>query len=507
MFDISHTHAATVEIRPSVSKADPAAVFAALASRPDVCWLESTAADDRLGRYTIAACRPLVVATLRDGVLTGPTGPTGPDNSGEPPTHGPALPPVWWPSGCGESLTDALRRLLSCVRASLPTDCAYGPGWMGYLGYELGRHFERLPGQAVRDTALPDMHLAFYDAVAVFDRQSGRWQLACLRFDDPPEGAGRAEHDLLAAFAEAESIRPPSAAVLAAADLAACVADSGLTSTFTPDAYRAAVARCIEYIAAGDIFQVNLSQRLTRASDVAAATVYQALRANNPAWYSGYIATEHWAIASSSPELFLRCRDGHITTRPIKGTSRRTGDPDADQRAAAELVTSVKDNAELAMIIDLLRNDLGRVCRYGTVRVTDARALEMHPTVFHLVGTVEGDLRLECDRADLIAATFPGGSITGAPKIRAMAIIDEIEPVARGAYTGSIVHLGVDGSAEMSIVIRTAICERGCVHVNVGGGIVADSTPDGEYAETLDKARAVLAAIIAAERMAPVEAE
>jgi len=377
---------------------------------------------------------------------------------------------------------------------------------MGYLGYELGRHFERLGGRAVRDTALPDMHLGFYDAVAVFDRVAGCWQLATLRFDDPPAGAGGAEKELLAALREAAVAPAPPAPVANAADREQWLTDPRLTSDFAPDAYREAVGRCIEYIAAGDIFQVNLSQRFSLATDVDAASVYRSLRANNPAWYSAYIAAADWAVASSSPELFLRCRDGHITTRPIKGTSRRTGDNAADRRAAAALLASAKDNAELAMIIDLLRNDLGRVCRYGSVRVTEARTLETHPTVLHLVGAVEGDLRDECGLADLVAATFPGGSITGAPKIRAMEIIDEIEPIARGVYTGSIVHMGVDGSAEMSIVIRTAVCERGRVHVNVGGGVVADSTPDGEYVETLDKARAVFAAILAAEKTAPVGA-
>jgi para-aminobenzoate synthetase component 1 len=338
-----------------------------------------------------------------------------------------------------------------------------------------------------------------------------------LEFDTPPAGAGHAAPALLAAIGRASPAPEmgntggvPCSLVEHVGDgtmecphgrrAAMAPASNRFVSNFTPDAYRAAVARCVEYIAAGDIFQVNLSQRFSRAVTAGPMTIYRQLRRRNPAWYAGYLAAGPWAVLSSSPELFLRVRDGRVTTRPIKGTRPRTGDAAVDAVAAAELQASAKDNAELAMIIDLMRNDLGRVCRYGSVRVTQPRVLEAHPTVFHLVGTVEGDLHERYDRVDLLRATFPGGSITGAPKIRAMEIIDELEPVARGVYTGSLCHFGVDGSAELSIAIRTAVWDAGTVHVQAGGGIVADSTPDGEYRETLDKARAVLEAVDAAEQ-------
>ncbi|MCK4602830.1 MAG: anthranilate synthase component I family protein, partial [Phycisphaerae bacterium] len=203
----------------------------------------------------------------------------------------------------------------------------------------------------------------------------------------------------------------------------------------------------------------------------------------------------HCAVVSSSPELFLRLRGDRVITRPIKGTRPRVGSPEADEAAKADLLASPKDNAELAMIIDLLRNDLGRVCSFGSVRVTEPCRLETHPTVFHLVGTVEGRLRDGVGPAELLRATFPGGSITGAPKIRAMEIIDELEPSARGVYTGCIGHVGADGACEWNIAIRTIVCDGGEAYVQVGGGIVADSSPDGEYDETLDKARAMLEAI------------
>ncbi len=279
----------------------------------------------------------------------------------------------------------------------------------------------------------------------------------------------------------------PGARSLAAAD-----------RNFSPEAYRRAVARCVEYIAAGDIFQVNLSQRLRVGQAPPPLTIYRSLRQRNPAWYSAMLLLGESAVLRSSPELFLRVRGREVLTRPIMGTRPRVGDPAADAAAAAELLASEKDNAELAMIIDLLRNDLGRVCRFGSVRVSHRRELETHPTVFHLVGSVVGRLREGVDFVDLLAATFPGGSITGAPKIRSMEIIDELEDVARGVYTGSIGYLGVSGNAELNIVIRTVVWDRGSAYVQVGGGIVADSTPEAEYRETLDKARALLEAIAAA---------
>jgi para-aminobenzoate synthetase component 1 len=260
----------------------------------------------------------------------------------------------------------------------------------------------------------------------------------------------------------------------------------------------------VEYIAAGDIFQANLSQRFRVEAAPPPLAIYQALRRRNPAWYSAYLGFRELgrpvAVLSSSPELFLRVRGDRVLTRPIKGTRPRTARPDADTAAARELLASEKDNAELAMIVDLLRNDLGRVCRYGTVRVAEPRRLETHPTVFHLVATVEGRLRPGVGPAELLRGTFPGGSITGAPKIRAMEIIDELEPVARGVYTGCIGLFGAGGDCELNIAIRTIVCDGDTALLQVGGGIVADSRPAEEYQETLDKARALLEAIEAARQ-------
>jgi len=480
----------------------PGGLLDALADLRDPAMLDSSAIHETWGRYSIVACEPVEVLTLCDGVLRDAGG--RPLASAGDSDESSASRAIW------TALSDAFSavRLASpgAVRTATGAAIPYAPGWIGYVGYEVGRHVERLPGRAPRDTRLPDLRLAFYDAILVHDAVAQEWSLLRLVFEGRRPFSGRAVQTLrkLAARARFSELSAPGGFAPAPAAGADPAPVPRASANFTPEDYRRAVARAVDYIAAGDIFQVNLSQRFTVPDAPPTREIYRALRARNPAWYAAYLAFEAdgtpCAVISSSPELFLRVRGGHVVTRPIKGTRPRTGEKLTDSRAAADLLASPKDNAELAMIIDLLRNDLGRVCRFGSVRVTDPRALETHPTVFHLVGTVEGDLCAGVGPAELLRAAFPGGSITGAPKIRAMEIIDELEPQARGVYTGCIGHVGVGGDCEWNIVIRTVVCDGPDAHVQVGGGIVADSTPQGEYQETLDKARALLEAIEIAAR-------
>ena len=457
----------------------PGTLLEGLCRRSEPALLESAAIHETYGRYSVLACEPVEVLTGRGGVLT--------DRAGSVLAEG------------GRAIWAALDEALTSFRAAPAPGGGYAPGWIGYVGYEFGRHVERLPARAPRDTHLPDLRLALYDALLVYDAVEGRWSLVEAKFDSPPPGAGRAAgalREIAAAAPDAPDEPPPAPAEAADATVRPA---AEARSNFTRDQYERAVARCVEYIAAGDIFQVNLSQRLTVPDAPRPEAIYRALRRRNPAWYAAYLGFrsggKSCAVVSSSPELFLRVRGDEVTTRPIKGTRPRVGLGQADEAAAAELLASPKDNAELAMIIDLLRNDLGRVCRYGTVCVTEPRCMETHPTVFHLVGTVTGRLHRRVGPAALLRATFPGGSVTGAPKIRSMEIIDELEPVARGVYTGSVGIFGVDGSCELNIAIRTVVCDGPVAHVQVGGGIVADSSPVGEYRETMDKARAMLEAI------------
>ena len=483
----------TLEAEATVEPLDlpnpPAALLGLLDDAAEPALLDSSAFHEGYGRFSVLACCPLDVLSLRDGALR--------DRAGNV-----------LASGSDRAIWSVIARALSPIRLTRRPHAAYLPGWIGYVGYEVGRHIEALPGAAFRDTSLPDLRLAFYDAILLQDALTGETSLVELRFARPPSGVGRGGRMLREVASHAGDIpREPPSEPTERADAGKRPVVDDAEPNFTPAAYQRAVGRCIEYIAAGDIFQVNLSQRFERRLDDDPLHVYRILRRRNPAWYASYLRFRSHdadcAVLSSSPELFLRVRGRHVVTRPIKGTRPRVGHRSIDEAAKADLLASPKDNAELAMIVDLLRNDLGRVCRFGSIRVAEPRRLETHPTVFHLVATVEGMLRDEVGPAELLRATFPGGSITGAPKIRAMEIIDELESVARGVYTGCIGIACVDGSCEWNIVIRTIVCDGGRALLQVGGGIVADSDPYDEYRETLDKARAMLEAMAEARCAAP----
>jgi para-aminobenzoate synthetase component 1 len=269
----------------------------------------------------------------------------------------------------------------------------------------------------------------------------------------------------------------------------------GVTSNFDRRAYLQAVRRAIDYVHAGDCFQVNVAQRLLHPATLAPWELYARLRQRNPAPFAGYFDLGEFAVASASPERFVLVRDGQVQTRPIKGTRPRGATPEEDRARAAELLASAKDRAENVMIVDLLRNDLGRVCAYGSVRVEAVCRLESYQTVHHLVSEVRGTLRPGLGPVDLLRAAFPGGSVTGAPKVRAMEIIAELEPTARGPYCGSLGYIGFDGSMDTSILIRTFTAGKGWIQFPVGGGIVADSDAEAEYAETLHKAEGLLRAL------------
>lgn len=272
----------------------------------------------------------------------------------------------------------------------------------------------------------------------------------------------------------------------------------GLHSTFTPDAYHRAVERAKRYIVAGDIYQVNLSQRFEAPIRQKPSELYLRLRQLNPAPFAAYLNFPEVQVLSASPERFLLFdpTSRSVQTRPIKGTRPRGATPDRDRLLCQELLASEKDHAENVMIVDVERNDLGRVADIGSVQVPHLAALESFATVFHLTSTVQARLRPDRDLVDLLLATFPSGSITGAPKIRAMEVIDELEPTARGIYTGAIGYIGFDGSLELNIAIRTILVKGETAYFQAGGGIVADSDPEAEYQETLDKASALAQAVL-----------
>ncbi len=404
-------------------------------------------------------------------------------------------------------------------------------GAFGYWGYDLKNFIEpKLPRRAASDLPLPDCHVGFYDSVVVFDHRLGKVTVIATGLDaDGSRSAAKAgarlefwKRELLKAPGRSElgNLTPATATSPLARNVQSGSVDptmlsakgswpggnragagEGAPSNLSRRDFLTLVERAQKYIRAGDIYQVNLSHRLTAKTSFTGWELFERLAAVSPAPFAAYLEGDagnqcgRFEIASSSPEQFLRLSGAQVMTRPIKGTRPRDTDPTRDAQLAYELQTSAKELAELVMITDLLRNDLGKVCEYGSVQTPDLARLEKFAHVQHLVSTVEGRLRAGVTHLAAFAACFPGGSITGAPKFRAMEIIDELEPVARGVYCGAIGYLGFNRESQLSIVIRTAVCHQGAAHFNVGAGIVADSRPEAEYEETLAKAGGFLAAL------------
>ena len=352
-------------------------------------------------------------------------------------------------------------------------------GAFGYWGYDLKNFTEpKLPRRAVNDLELPDCHVGFYDSLVVFDHRLGKVSIVSTGLNaDGSRGEARANEKL--EFWKSQLLKTLTPAL----------------SLSERAREKSAVERAQRYIQTGDIYQVNLSHRLTAQGDFTGWELFQKLSAVSPAPFSAFLDCGEFEVVSSSPEQFLRLSGSHVVTRPIKGTRPRDGDPTRDAQLAYELQTSAKELAELVMITDLLRNDLGKVCEYGSVQVPELAKLEKFAQVQHLVSTVEGRLRNDVTHFAAFASCFPGGSITGAPKFRAMEIIDELEPISRGPYCGAIGYLGFNRESQLSIVIRTAICRDGLAHFNVGAGIVADSNAEAEYVETMDKGRGFITAL------------
>jgi para-aminobenzoate synthetase component 1 len=381
-------------------------------------------------------------------------------------------------------------------------------GAAGYIGYDYGAVLERIPPTRYDDLALPDVVLGFYDWVIAWDHHRGAAWIVSLGLPGcgpEREERARARLEMVAGrlAGERAGASPhsggggprsggPAAPSYPVTSTDAAVA-IGLRSTFTHRGYLDAVAKVREYIVAGDIFQANLSQRFQAPLREPPFQLYRRLRQRNPAPFAAYLGFDDVTVLSASPERFLRLdHDRQVETRPIKGTRPRGLLPMHDAALGRALAESEKDRAENVMIVDLLRNDLSRVCRPGTVRVPELFALEQHPTVHHLVSTVVGELEPAADAVDLARAAFPGGSITGAPKVRAMEIIAELEPTRRGIYCGSIGYISATGAMDSSIVIRTFVAVGGELYFQAGGGIVADSDPELEYRETLDKAAGLI---------------
>lgn len=380
------------------------------------------------------------------------------------------------------------------VRKASDSEAPASGACIATFSYELAHSFEPLRSRlrSVETGDEPDAVLSFYDTLVIHDYARGLTEVVSV--NDDARRLAQVLELLQAASAEGSHI-------MSQTSMPATLFESTADSNFTREQYIAAVERIKEHIAAGDIYQANLTQQLTVALDsrLTAEKIFLALRRDHPASFAAFIRRRDDAVVSASPERFLRARAGHSGERtveawPIKGTRPRGATPEEDERLRAELRRSEKDRAENVMIVDLVRNDLGRVCHYGSVSVPELFIIEEHPTLFHLVSKVRGSLRPKVSAGDLVRAAFPCGSITGAPKIRAMQIINEIETRPRGLSMGAIGYFSFDGSLDLSVAIRTMVVRDGVARFNVGGGVVADSEPNLEYEESLVKARALLKA-------------
>jgi para-aminobenzoate synthetase component 1 len=484
-----------VRVRPLVEEVppwhDPWSACQRLAHLPGLLYLDSAAYHPDFGRYSFVTADPFLWleargASVRIGIPT-------PDGT-------------WsFRQERGDPFAILSRHLAAFTAERVPELPPFQGGAAGLFGYDLCHHVERLPRPRHDEFGVPDLAVGFYDWVLAYDQAGLAWLISTgLPEPRPRQRVRRAQarlrqiQELLRTEERPASRVGVSLPPLRRGDLAPAYPMPGhadLLSNFDRNGYLRAVQRAIDYIHAGDCFQVNLSQRLLAPARLPPLELYGRLWERNPAPFAGYFDLGDFVIASASPERFLKVTGGEVETRPIKGTRPRGATPEEDEANRRELLASPKDRAENVMIVDLLRNDLGRVCSYGSVRVEAVCRLETYRYVHHLVSEVRGRLRLGLGPVELLRAAFPGGSVTGAPKVRAMEIIAELEPTSRGPYCGCLGYIGFDGSMDTNLLIRTFTIGRGWVQFPVGGGIVADSTPEAEYAETLHKAEGLLRAL------------
>ena len=439
----------TCSVYPLPYRANPTEFFAVIRHAPGAVLLDSGRPMAVRGRYDLLSAWPEATLTV------------GPDESG------------------GDFLQRLRKNLTQLGQATLPDgyDLPFAGGLIGYLSYDFGRHLEQVSHLAVDDLHLPDARFGLYAWALVSDHQVQTSQLVFH-----PALADSERQRLINVFSQAQNDAPTTFKL-----------HGPMVPDLSAEAYHQAIIRIQDYIQAGDCYQVNFAQRFRAPCIGDPWAAYCALREACPTPFSGFQSLpDDGAVLSLSPERFVRISEGQVETRPIKGTRPRGLTPEEDAANAAELLASPKDRAENLMIVDLLRNDLGRSCRIGSVKVPELFSLESYPNVHHLVSSVTGILADDKDALDLIAGSFPGGSITGAPKIRAMQIIDELEPTRRGLYCGSLVYLDVRGEMDSSIAIRSLLVKDGQVCCWGGGGIVADSQWQAEYQESLTKVRVLL---------------
>ncbi|CAN5783315.1 anthranilate synthase component I [soil metagenome] len=461
----------------------PVTAFAKLREGPFAFLLESApAGGETWARYTFLGSAPRGAWRLRDGVVDDWSPALGWHNSRTP----------------ANPLEDLDALVRACPPVEAPELGGFWSGAVGFFSYDVVRLIERLPSPPPRGDAAPDALFVFTDAVVIIDnlRAQARVVVGVPLGDDMSEATLNSAHHAALDRVERTIARLREPITLTTLNLRADAEPAVGTSTYERAKFVADVDRIKEYIAAGDAFQVLLARRIRVPLDFAPEQLYRALRALNPSPYMYHLVLDGMEIVGSSPELLVRVEGERVTVRPIAGTRPRGATPEADAEMAAELASDEKERAEHVMLVDLGRNDVGRIAQYGSVQVSDFMTVERYSHVLHLVSQVEGRLKPGLDALDAFRATFPAGTMTGAPKVRAMEIIDELEPERRGAYAGAVGYLAAGGARmDMAITIRTCVIADGIASVQTGAGIVQDSVAASEWAETENKARAMLTAI------------
>jgi anthranilate synthase component 1 len=459
----------------------PVTAFHRLDDGRSACLFESVIGGEKVGRYSFLACGPYLELLARGQRVTEIRGDTT------------------WECTIADPL-ELLRGRLREVRAArLPELPPFAGGAVGYAGYDVVRYVEHLPDAPEDDRQLPDMAFGLYDRMVVFDH------VKKTMFVIATAHVQRHHGDAAAAYAEARQRvdamverLTTSASVLACRDVSTTTegdTEVAFQANFAPQEFTAAVRKCVEYIRAGDIFQVVISQRLQLTIACDPFEIYRTLRIVNPSPFMFFLRTPGVTLVGSSPEIMCRVVDGKITVRPLAGTRQRGADEEEDRRLAEELLADPKERAEHVMLVDLGRNDVGRVARYGTVELSDVMVIERYSHVMHITSNVTGMLSEGKDAFDALRACLPAGTVSGAPKVRAMEIIDELEPHRRGPYAGAVGYIDYRGNMDTCIALRTIVIQGQQAYIQAGAGIVADSVPEQEYQETLNKARGLLKAI------------